>query len=48
MIKDLSHLNFRIVSKWSEFFRDMLNLKEKLQEAKGELRVDKKMTANYL
>lgn len=33
-IRDLSYLNFKIVSEWTEYFRDMLHLKEKLQEAK--------------
>lgn len=37
MIRDLSHLDFKIVSEWTEYFRDMLHLNEKLQEAKGEL-----------
>ena len=41
MIRDLSHLDFKIVSEWTEFFRDMLHLKEKLQEARGELIVEK-------
>ncbi len=36
MIRDLSHLNFKIVSEWTEYFRDMLHLKGKLQEAKGD------------
>lgn len=40
MIRDLSHLDFKIVSEWTEFFRDMLHLKEKLQEARGELNVE--------
>ncbi len=41
MIRDLSHLNFKIISEWSEYFRDMLHLKEKLQEAKGELNMER-------
>ena len=41
MIRDLSHLDFKIISEWTEYFRDMLHLKEKIQEAKGELRVEK-------
>lgn len=41
MIRDLSHLDFKIVSEWSEYFRDMLHLKEKLQEAKGEMRMER-------
>ena len=40
MIRDLSHLDFKIISEWTEYFRDMLHLKEKLQEAKGELKVE--------
>lgn len=40
MIRDLSHLDFKIISEWTEYFRDMLHLKEKLQEAKGELRIE--------
>ncbi len=41
MIRDLSHLDFKIVSEWTEYFRDMLHLKEKLQEVKSELRVER-------
>ncbi len=41
MIRDLSHLDFKIVSEWTEYFRDMLHLKEKLQEAEGELNVER-------
>lgn len=41
MIRDLSHLEFKIVSEWTEYFRDMLHLKEKVQEAKGELNMEK-------
>ena len=37
MIRDLSHLDFKIVSEWTEFFRDMFNIKEKLQDVKSEL-----------
>lgn len=40
MIRDLSHLDFKIISEWTEYFRDMLHLKEKLQEARSELRVE--------
>ncbi len=40
MIRDLSHLDFKIVSEWIEYFRDMLHLKEKLQEARGELNLE--------
>lgn len=40
MIRDLSHLDFKIINEWTEYFRDMLHLKEKLQEARGELRVE--------
>ncbi len=41
MIRDLSHLDFKIISEWTEYFRDMLHLKEKLQEAEGELRMER-------
>ncbi len=41
MIIDLSHLDFKIISEWTEYFRDMLHLKEKLQEARGELMVER-------
>lgn len=41
MIRDLSHLDFKIVSEWSEYFRDMLHLKEKLQEARSELNMER-------
>lgn len=41
MIRDSSHLDFKIISEWSEYFRDMLHLKEKLLEAMGELSVEK-------
>ncbi len=41
MIRDLSHLDFKIVSEWSEYFRDMLQLKEKLQNVRGELNVER-------
>ena len=41
MIRDLSHLDFKIISEWTEYFRDMLHLKEKLQEVRGEFRVEK-------
>ena len=41
MIRDLSHLDFIIVSEWTEYFRDMLHLKEKLQEARGELNMER-------
>ena len=41
MIRDLSHLNFKIISEWTEYFRDMLHLKEKLQEARGELNLER-------
>lgn len=41
MIRDLSHLNFKIISEWTEYFRDMLHLKEKLQEARGELNMER-------
>jgi len=41
MIRNLSHLNFKIISEWTEYFRDMLHLKEKLQEAKGELNMER-------
>ena len=41
MIRDLSHLDFKIVSEWTEYFRDMLHLKEKLQEAKAELNIER-------
>lgn len=41
MIRDLSHLDFKIVSEWTEYFRDMLHLKEKLQEARGELNMER-------
>ncbi len=41
MIRDLSHLDFKIISEWTEYFRDMLHLKEKLQETKGELNIER-------
>lgn len=41
MIRDLSHLDFKIVSEWTEFFRDMFRIKEKLQETRSELRVER-------
>ena len=41
MISDLSHLDLKIISEWTEYFRDMLQLKEKLQEARGELNMDR-------
>lgn len=41
MIRDLSHLNFKIISEWTDYFRDMLHLKEKLQEAKSELHLER-------
>lgn len=41
MIRDLSHLDLKIISEWTEYFKNMLNLKEKLQEAKGELTLEK-------
>ncbi len=41
MIRDLSHLDFKIISEWTEYFRDMLHLKEKLQEAMGELNIER-------
>ncbi len=41
MIRDLSHLDFKIISEWTEYFRDMLHLKEKLQEARSELNMEK-------
>ena len=41
MIRDLSHLDFKIVSEWIEYFRDMLHLREKLQEARGELNMER-------
>ncbi len=41
MIRDLSHLDFKIISEWTEYFRDMLHLKEKLQETKGELNMER-------
>ncbi len=41
MIRDLSHLDFKIISEWTEYFRDMLHLKEKLQEAMGELNLER-------
>ncbi len=41
MIRDLSHLDFKIISEWTEYFRDMLHLKEKLQEARGELNMER-------
>ena len=31
-----------IISEWAECFRDMLHLKEKLQEARGELKMEGK------
>lgn len=41
MIRDLSHLDFKIISEWSEYFRDMLHLKEKLLEARGDLNMER-------
>ncbi len=41
MIRDLSHLDFKIVSEWTEYFRDMLHLKEKLQEVSGEVSLER-------
>ena len=41
MIRDLSHLDFKIISEWTEYFRDMLHLKEKIQEARGELNLER-------
>ena len=41
MIRDLSHLDFKIISEWTEYFRDMLHLKEKMQEAKSEMKVER-------
>ena len=41
MIRDLSHLDFKIVSEWTEYFRDMFMLKEKLQEVRGELSLER-------
>ena len=41
MIRDLSHLDFKIVSEWTEYFRDVLHLKEKLQEARGVLNLER-------
>ena len=41
MIRDLSHLDFKIVSEWAEFFRDMFSIREKLLDVRGELKVEK-------
>lgn len=41
MIRDLSHLDFKIISEWTEYFRDMLNLKEKLQNVRRELNMER-------
>ncbi len=41
MIRDLSHLDFKIISEWTEYFRDMLHMKEKLQDARSELRLER-------
>lgn len=40
MIRDLSHLDFKIVSEWTEFFRDVHRIKEKLQDVIGELKIE--------
>ena len=41
MIRDLSHLDFKIVSEWAEFFRDMFSIREKLLDVRGELIVER-------